>query len=287
MVGPAGQSQEERAVAKTKKPLTALQAAPVASDAMTRRVKKDAGMLAPPKPKGADPTPTPAGTGQKLQIKPGVERWPVKTGTDDDVAKVNLAGGVVRSTVEELQAASRPQVLDTDEQAYQAKRIAPVETTVWQVDCHITAVKFEADGDYHLVLQGTSGETMIGEIPDPDPEFVRPPSPFIDDIRRARAVADAKILSKVPAMQFAPMGKYMVPLAAFSAPVAAGKRTRLPRGRKTGPGGKAPPGTTFKAAITPIAVRITGVGFFDRLHGQMGVAPNGIELHPVLDLELL
>jgi hypothetical protein len=27
---------------------------------------------------------------------------------------------------------------------------------------------------------------------------------------------------------------------------------------------------------------ITGVGFFDLLHGQTGVAPNGIELHPVL-----
>lgn len=27
---------------------------------------------------------------------------------------------------------------------------------------------------------------------------------------------------------------------------------------------------------------VTGVGFFDLLHGQTGVAPNGIELHPVL-----
>ena len=27
---------------------------------------------------------------------------------------------------------------------------------------------------------------------------------------------------------------------------------------------------------------ITGVGFFDSVHGQPGVAPNGIELHPVL-----
>lgn len=29
-------------------------------------------------------------------------------------------------------------------------------------------------------------------------------------------------------------------------------------------------------------VRLTGVGFFDLIHGQTGVAPNGIELHPVL-----
>jgi hypothetical protein len=27
---------------------------------------------------------------------------------------------------------------------------------------------------------------------------------------------------------------------------------------------------------------ITGVGFFDILHGQIGVAPNAIELHSVL-----
>lgn len=28
--------------------------------------------------------------------------------------------------------------------------------------------------------------------------------------------------------------------------------------------------------------RVTGVGFFDFIHGQTGVAPNGIELHPIL-----
>ena len=44
--------------------------------------------------------------------------------------------------------------------------------------------------------------------------------------------------------------------------------------RLNAPGGEARP-----------LVRITGVGFFDYLHGQRGVAPNGIELHPVLDVE--
>lgn len=29
-------------------------------------------------------------------------------------------------------------------------------------------------------------------------------------------------------------------------------------------------------------VAVTGVGFWDEVHGQTGVAPNGIELHPVL-----
>jgi hypothetical protein len=40
--------------------------------------------------------------------------------------------------------------------------------------------------------------------------------------------------------------------------------------------------TSFKTANIP--VRVTGVGMFDFLHGQHGVAPNGIELHPVLDI---
>ena len=40
--------------------------------------------------------------------------------------------------------------------------------------------------------------------------------------------------------------------------------------------------TSFKTANIPVQIR--GVGFFDVLHGQTGVAPNGIELHPVLDV---
>lgn len=34
-----------------------------------------------------------------------------------------------------------------------------------------------------------------------------------------------------------------------------------------------------------VGVTVTGVGFFDFLHGQTGVAPNGIELHAVLDVQ--
>jgi len=37
--------------------------------------------------------------------------------------------------------------------------------------------------------------------------------------------------------------------------------------------------------IANVPVTITGVGFFDFLHGQTGVAPNGIELHAVLDIQ--
>jgi hypothetical protein len=40
--------------------------------------------------------------------------------------------------------------------------------------------------------------------------------------------------------------------------------------------------TSFQTANIP--VKVTGAGMFDFLHGQTGVAPNGIELHPVLDI---
>jgi hypothetical protein len=40
--------------------------------------------------------------------------------------------------------------------------------------------------------------------------------------------------------------------------------------------------TSFQTANVPVT--ITGAGFFDILHGQTGVAPNGIELHSVLSI---
>ena len=43
--------------------------------------------------------------------------------------------------------------------------------------------------------------------------------------------------------------------------------------------------TRYVKVPRQIRVRVTGVLFFDRLHGQIGVAPNGVELHPVLDIE--
>lgn len=45
-------------------------------------------------------------------------------------------------------------------------------------------------------------------------------------------------------------------------------------------------GTTYAPQLFGTA-EITGVGFFDTIHGQHGVAPNGIELHPALSFRLL
>lgn len=40
--------------------------------------------------------------------------------------------------------------------------------------------------------------------------------------------------------------------------------------------------STMKTVTAPITIR--GIGFWDFLHGQTGVAPNGIEVHPVLNI---
>ena len=45
------------------------------------------------------------------------------------------------------------------------------------------------------------------------------------------------------------------------------------------------PTTSFKPI--GVSVHITGVGFFDFLHGQTGIPPNGREIHPILTMSLI
>jgi len=158
----------------------------------------------------------------------GVERWSVKTGTDADAGKINLQS-TTPATIAALTAIPAPANLPPN------NRVAPTETTVYQVHATLTEYKLEADSDYHLILQDSSGRTMIAEIP--DPACVGSASPLLTSIQKARAEFDAK---------YSPTG-------------------------------------SFQTANVPVTV--TGVGFFDFLHGQTGVAPNGIELHAVLDVQ--
>jgi len=44
------------------------------------------------------------------------------------------------------------------------------------------------------------------------------------------------------------------------------------------------PHNRFERVPGDVTLTVTGIGFFDFLHHQTGVAPNGIELHPVLSL---
>jgi hypothetical protein len=147
----------------------------------------------------------------------------------------------IQTTVEQLVVVVRPREMlpvDIDFPAFQRNRAHPVETTIWTVEAEIIACKEEDDGDYHIVIQGDRGETMIVEVPDPDSAFVDPSSPWAAAIKSSREEI----------------------------------QTRLK------------PERTLKKVRE--RALITGVGFFDRVHGQTGVAAsNGIELHPVLGVE--
>ena len=88
----------------------------------------------------------------------GVERWSVKTGTDADVALINL-GAPQTNTIATMRSWPKPSSIPAN------NRISPYETTVWILDATLTTYKLEGDSDYHLVLQDASGLTMIAEIP--------------------------------------------------------------------------------------------------------------------------
>jgi hypothetical protein len=238
--------------------------------------------------------------GPKLVTKPGSERWPVKTGTDDDVALVgknviegtNFGAGIVEATVEDLITMPRtPEMPDvtTLNPAFQSKRALPVEIVIWRIEATITALKLEADGDYHLVLQGASGETMIGEIPTPTTTFVGN-SPWLENIQVARQAVDNKLVSNLsPAnFVFSPKDGMLVPRTSLSTPQMAMAEFPLPSSFVTPPEGLEITMPTFKTQVPPTRTRITGVGFFDKVHGQMGVSQaNGIELHSILMIEWL
>ncbi len=158
----------------------------------------------------------------------GVERWPVKTGTDADAGQVSLSP--VPTTIAQMVALQAPT------NPPNSNRVAPTELTNFTIHATLTGFKLETDNDYHLVVSDGT-RTMIVEIPNPG--CVGSGSPFRPQISQARAKFDS----------------HFVAVASFQS--------------------------------GSVAVTVTGIGFFDRLHHQTGVAPNGIELHPVLSIDFL
>jgi hypothetical protein len=122
---------------------------------------------------------------------------------------------------------------------------------VWQLTATLQAYRREADGDYHLVIADDQGSTMIAEIPNPGD--ITSPSYFAAQIANARTAFDNHF-------------QITEDVSAASAPAAME------------PGGE----PQFQHISVPVTV--TGLGYFDFNHGQLGVAPNAIELHPVINI---
>lgn len=237
----------------------------------------------------------------ELVTKPGVERWPVKTGTDIHVGLVgkniigdqSLGEGIVQATVEELILMGRPvgmrPVSKGFDSVFHASRLGVVERTVWQIEGDITVLKLEKDGDYHLVVQGASGETMIVEVPTGTKQFIGE-SPWLANIKAARQRIDDKLVSHLSPQSFVQLAGTLVPRDSLPPELVT---QALPPPSEvlsfvTPVTGSEIPMPTFKTKVKPTPARITGVGFFDRVHGQTGVSQfNGIELHPILKVEFL
>jgi hypothetical protein len=274
---------------------------PLVSDSVAARIKAAAvvegNQLAPA---AADVGPVQLVTESPLlATKPGVERWPVKTGTDKDVALVgnnviageNLGAGIVQATVEELIKIGRPVGMRPVSQSFDSqfhdRRLGVVEQTVWSIEATITALKLEADGDYHLVLQGASGETMIAECPTPTPTFIAD-SAWLENIQEARTKIDDKLVSKLSPANFVQMAGTLVPRESLPPSMQAREISSSVASFVSVEKGQQMGLPTFTTKINPTPARITGVGFFDKVHGQMGVSQlNGIELHPLLKIEWL
>jgi hypothetical protein len=134
------------------------------------------------------------------------------------------------STVEQLSALPVPGGFTAN-----AKRLPP-ELKTYTVKAQLLEVKQEADSDFHLVIAGRSGRTMIAEIP----------------------LADCAVGSRVQ-KQIAAVREAFITRFGQPSPRSWHQVTQW--------------------------VFITGVLFFDIPHGQTGVAPNAVELHPVLVLQ--
>jgi hypothetical protein len=176
-------------------PITDVNQFGTVSSAVAAQIKAACGVHA-----GVQAAPRPQAAMPELVTKPGKERWQVKTGQDPDRDAVgkniindqDLGAGIVPATVEELISIPRPlglEVMTADPPAFQSKRSQPVETTIWRVEGAITVLNQEADGDYHLVLQGASGATMVAEVPTPTKTFIGD-SPWLQNIKEARQAVD-------------------------------------------------------------------------------------------------
>ena len=183
----------------------------------------------------------------------GTERWPVKVAADPEAGSVDLSNRLL-TTLADLVHFKRPQLPSDDETRL------PEERTVRIVDGRLVKFKLESgktgDRDYHLVISDDTLQFSAGGT-NTSPS----PHSFVAE------VADTDCIG----------GRDGDPNARsrFQDQLAAVRRA-FDQQFPTITGG-------WNDA-EGIPVRITGVSFFDRQHGQVGRALNGMEIHPVLEI---
>ncbi|MEA2464582.1 MAG: hypothetical protein QOJ98_2329, partial [Acidobacteriota bacterium] len=252
-------------------PITDVSLLPTVTPSVAAQIKAACGMFLPPHDDFAEEALPPLAP--KKVTAPGKERWPVKVGTDDDVALVgkniigskNLGRGIVEATVEELIAIPRPTGMtqvSKDPPGFLRKRGRPTELVIWRVDVTITAMKLEDDGDYHLVMQGVSGDMMIGEVPTPTKTFLGK-SPWLANIKEVREAVDNKLVSKLSPHDFVPLGTTLVPREAVSPELRsvmreAARNMTLPQSFAFAGEDFETGMPTFRTKVKPTDARVTG-----------------------------
>jgi hypothetical protein len=199
------------------------------------------------------------------------ERWAVKTAADADAQGLTNQAPTP-TTITALTALPVPALLPPD------GRSDGAEKTVWQLTATLQAFGREADGDYHLVIADVQGNTMVAEIPNPG-DFSAT-SYFAAQITSARTAFDS---------HFTIVEDITVPTPPVPAPAPVPVPAPAPGPAAVAPGAAGATAAAAAAGVTAfqevaVPVTLTGLGFFDFAHGQRGVAPNAIELHPVIGI---
>ena len=191
---------------------------------------------------------------QQLALKPGVERWPIKTsaldgGTSGKPAKLADLLGLENAADVKKNDPRFKEARIPGEQASIGKEGDLVTTTGW---LHLVAL--EEDGDYHIQISAspTDGNNcLVVETPNNDPEFVKDDATLIEHAAAVRLFIRKNLLHDAK---------------------------------------KEPSGTGNKMTHPPF-VRVTGALFYDDSHvgdqprGKKGMKAATLwELHPVVHI---
>jgi hypothetical protein len=151
------------------------------------------------------------------------------------------------TTVAQLRQLPRP--FPVNEDGPRDGRIAPVELTVFTVTAAPIAASMLVSGDVKLVIVDPTDPSATMIVRFPDPRLVQADNPAL--VEKLTLARNAAVQAVTEAFHGFPM-------------------------------------TSRTKVIQMIGTaRITGVGFFEMMHGQVGIAPNGLALTPVLEFALV
>lgn len=185
----------------------------------------------------------------------GTERWQVKVGTDPDASLVNVSVPVTISIPDMNQLPQRRDDVPAGDHQFRLD----AERVVYKVMGRLILFKNEEDRDYHLVITDDSLRYTNGGKASDGKETG---TSFIAEIPDPKCYAGKK-----------------------GDPAARSHFTQQLKAVRDEFELRFPGGEGADTKLGGIPVTLTGVAFYDRMHYQTGRAKNGIELHPVLDIQ--